>query len=111
MKKLANGLGHVTNSLPPGLRNALPPELTLLATVGNLTADEFGWFENKFLAMQKHILVDETVPEEAHQIVASPVEDRIFEQRLTRRGPKLADDLTDRRISADARLRFHWPLS
>ncbi|MDT5281866.1 MAG: hypothetical protein QOJ20_3061 [Mycobacterium sp.] len=67
MKKLTEGLAHVINSLPPGLRNALPPELSNLVAVGaQLTADELSWFENKFLAMQKHIFIDMASQHEAY---------------------------------------------
>jgi hypothetical protein len=66
MKNLAGALDHVVNSLPPGLRDALPPELTGLAAVGDLTADELSWYESKFLAMQKHIFIDQASMHEAY---------------------------------------------
>ena len=51
-------------------------------------------------------------PEQARQIVASPVEDRISEQRLANRWPQLAEDmLTDWHLSVDVDLDFHWPWS
>jgi len=51
-------------------------------------------------------------PEQAHQIVASSVEDRISQQRLGRRWPPLAEDLlTGWRLSVDVDLGFHWPWS
>ena len=67
MKDFARKLAHAINSLPPGVRSALPPELTQLAAVGaNLTAAELSWFENKFLAMQKHIFIDMASQHEAY---------------------------------------------
>ncbi|MDQ3885799.1 MAG: hypothetical protein M3308_01980, partial [Actinomycetota bacterium] len=60
MEDFARRLAHAINSLPPGLRSALPPDLVQFAAVGaNLSADELSWFENKFLAMQKHIFIDQ----------------------------------------------------
>ena len=67
MKNFAKGLADKINSLPPEVRSALPQELTQLAAVGaSLTADELSWFENKFLAMQKHIFIDMASQHEAY---------------------------------------------
>ncbi|HEY0500226.1 MAG TPA: hypothetical protein VGD48_31070 [Kutzneria sp.] len=67
MKDFAHGLADKINSLPPELRAAVPQELRDLASAGaDLTGDELGWFENKFLAMQKHIFIDQGSMHEAY---------------------------------------------
>lgn len=67
MKDFARKLAHAIDSLPPGVRGSLPRELAELAEVGaNLTAEELRWFENKFLAMQKHIFIDMASQHEAY---------------------------------------------
>lgn len=59
MKNFAGSLADKINSLPGPVRDALPPELKALAAAGGLAAGELRWFENKFLAMQKHIFIDQ----------------------------------------------------
>jgi hypothetical protein len=52
--------------LPAAARAALPPELRELAKLGNLSANELQFFESKFLAMQKHIFIDQGSMHEAY---------------------------------------------
>ncbi len=67
MKDFARHLADKINSLPGPVRDALPPELRELASIGgNLSANELQWFENKFLAMQKHIFIDQGSMHEAY---------------------------------------------
>lgn len=47
------------NSLPGPARELLPQELRDLAAAGDLSGAELEWFEDKFLAMQKHIFIDQ----------------------------------------------------
>jgi hypothetical protein len=67
MKDFARQLSDQINSLPPAARAALPSELLDLAAAGgNLSANELQWFESKFLAMQKHIFIDQASMHEAY---------------------------------------------
>lgn len=67
IKNFAQGLGEKIDSLPPALRATLPPEMAQIASAGsNLSAGEMGWFEDKFLAMQKHIFIDQGSMHEAY---------------------------------------------
>jgi hypothetical protein len=66
MKDFARSLADKINSLPPAARLALPPELRELAKLGNLSAGELQYFETKFLAMQKHIFIDQGSMHEAY---------------------------------------------
>jgi hypothetical protein len=66
MKDFARKLSEKINSLPPAARAALPPELRELAKLGNLSANELQFFESKFLAMQKHIFIDQGSMHEAY---------------------------------------------
>ncbi|MGQ0774741.1 MAG: putative alpha/beta hydrolase [Pseudonocardiales bacterium] len=59
MEDFARSLSEKIDSLPKEVRDRLPAELKGLAAAGNLGADELRWFENKFLAMQKHIFIDQ----------------------------------------------------
>jgi hypothetical protein len=66
-KSIAQQFADKVNSLPAPARAALPPELQLLAsTGGKITADELKYFENKFLAMQKHVFFDQAAAHEAY---------------------------------------------
>lgn len=66
-KDFAKNLAGKLNSLPPGALGTLPPELQQLAKAGaNLSASELQWFETKFLAMQKHIFIDQASMHEAY---------------------------------------------
>jgi hypothetical protein len=67
MKDFARQLADKIDSLPAPVRALLPPELRDLASIGgNLTANELQWFETKFLAMQKHIFIDQGSMHEAY---------------------------------------------
>jgi hypothetical protein len=67
MKDFARRLADKIDSLPEPVRALLPPELRDLASVGSdLSADELQWFESKFLAMQKHIFIDQGSMHEAY---------------------------------------------
>ena len=67
MQGFANQLARNLYALPPGVQTLLPPGLAQLAAVsGQLTAQETGWFDRKFLAMQKHIFVDMARQHEAY---------------------------------------------
>jgi hypothetical protein len=59
MKDFANDLGKPINDLPGFLKDALPPQLQGLGEISKLSASELGWYEQKFLAMQKHIFFDQ----------------------------------------------------
>ncbi len=65
-KDLAGALGGQLNKVPSWLRGALPPELQAMGAVSNMSAAEFQWFEQKFLAMQKHIFFDQASMHEAY---------------------------------------------
>jgi hypothetical protein len=67
MKDFARQLADKINSLPGPVRDALPRDLLDLAAIGgNLSADELQYFETKFLAMQKHIFIDQASMHEAY---------------------------------------------
>ncbi len=66
MKKIAQDIGKPINDLPGFLKDALPPELRGLGDISNLSAKEFAWYEQKFLAMQKHIFFDQGSMHEAY---------------------------------------------
>jgi hypothetical protein len=67
MGDFARELADKINSLPGPVRDLLPPELRDLAEIGsNLSASELQWFEQKFLAMQKHIFIDQGSMHEAY---------------------------------------------
>jgi hypothetical protein len=67
MKDFARQLADKINSLPEPVRGTLPRELLDLAAIGgNLSADELQYFETKFLAMQKHIFIDQASMHEAY---------------------------------------------
>lgn len=64
MKDFAQRLSEKIESLPPPVRAMLPADLTGLASAG--AAGELGFFEHKFLAMQKHIFIDQASMHEAY---------------------------------------------
>ena len=66
MKDFARELADKINSLPPAARQALPLELRERAKLGSLSASELQFFESKFLAMQKHIFIDQGSMHEAY---------------------------------------------
>lgn len=59
MKQVAADLGGPIDKIPGFARGLLPPELQGLGAIANMSAGEFAWFEQKFLAMQKHIFLDQ----------------------------------------------------
>lgn len=66
-RKIAQDFATKVNGLPAAVREALPPQLQLLASAGGLmTAGELQYFESKFLAMQKHIFFDQAAAHEAY---------------------------------------------
>ncbi|WP_375493751.1 hypothetical protein [uncultured Jatrophihabitans sp.] len=65
-KHLATELGKPIDKLPGFVRAALPPELQALDMVSHLSASELGWYEHKFMAMQKHIFFDIGAQHEAY---------------------------------------------
>lgn len=67
MQGFASQLARNLDTLPSGVQTLLPPGLAQLAAVsGQLTAQETGWFDSKFLAMQKHIFIDMAPQHEAY---------------------------------------------
>jgi hypothetical protein len=65
MKNFFQELADKLDHLPPGV--PVPPGLKELAEAGaNIGADELGYFEQKFLAMQKHIFIDQASMHEAY---------------------------------------------
>jgi hypothetical protein len=71
LRGIAKQLADTLNKLPGPAFGALPDFLKQLAgTGGNLSAAELGWFEGKFLAMQKHIFFDQAATHAAY--VAGP---------------------------------------
>jgi hypothetical protein len=66
MKDFARSLSDKINSLPLPARLALPLELREFAKLGSLSASELRFFESKFLAMQKHIFIDQGAMHEAY---------------------------------------------
>lgn len=66
-RRMAQDFATKVNGLPAAVREALPPQLQLLASAGGLmTAAELQYFESKFLAMQKHIFFDQAAAHEAY---------------------------------------------
>lgn len=66
-RKMAQAFATKVNGLPAAVREALPPQLQLLASAGGqLGANELQYFETKFLAMQKHIFFDQAAAHEAY---------------------------------------------
>jgi Hydrolase N-terminal helical domain len=67
MKNFFHELADKIDHLPPGVKQTLPPGLVDLAEAGaNLGAGELNYFETKFLAMQKHIFMDQASMHEAY---------------------------------------------
>jgi len=58
-RDIAKSIGDNINSLPGPVRELLPLELQGVAGLSELSASEFQRFEQKFLAMQKHIFFDQ----------------------------------------------------
>jgi hypothetical protein len=58
-KTVAQSIADKINSLPGPVKALLPPELEGMADLSNLSGEELQWFEQKFLAMQKHIFFDQ----------------------------------------------------
>jgi hypothetical protein len=67
MKHFFQEMADKIDHLPPGVKQTLPPGLAELAEAGaNMSADELNYFETKFLAMQKHIFIDQASMHEAY---------------------------------------------
>ncbi|MBH5333449.1 hypothetical protein IHE55_00975 [Streptomyces pactum] len=64
---LAGPLAGKLQELPPEVRAELPYDVRQLAEARNaLPAEQLRWFERKFLAMQKHIFMDQGAMHEAY---------------------------------------------
>lgn len=66
MKRIAGDLAGPVNDVPGWAKPLLPPELRALGDIANMSAGEFRWYEDKFLAMQKHIFFDQGAMHEAY---------------------------------------------
>jgi hypothetical protein len=65
-KDIAKSLQDGVDQVPGPLRGLLPADLLAAAKLGDLSAEEFRWYEQKFLAMQKHIFFDQATMHAAY---------------------------------------------
>lgn len=82
MKKLANSLNDRINTMPDWERTLLPPEVTDLSKLGTTTGNELGWYQDKFLAMQKNIFMDQASMHEAYLNGGMPAIDEMHSAGL-----------------------------
>ncbi|MPQ98749.1 hypothetical protein GB931_12625 [Modestobacter sp. I12A-02628] len=66
LRDLAREVGDRIEELPEPLREALPSEVRALAALADVGDGELAWFETQFLAMQKHIFMDQGGMHEAY---------------------------------------------
>jgi hypothetical protein len=66
MKQIAHDLGGPLDDLPGWAKGMLPPPLSELSVISSMSSSEFKWYEDKFLAMQKHIFFDQGSMHEAY---------------------------------------------
>jgi hypothetical protein len=91
MKDFARQLADKIDHLPPGVKETLPPELVQFAKLGsNLSADELQFFEQKFLAMQKHVFMDQGSMHEAYATGGTAAIDEMYAAGLIDDNAKLA---------------------
>jgi hypothetical protein len=64
MKQFSDRLRTVLAALPPPALAALPADVVWLAALG--ASDQLDFYEDKFLAMQKHIFIDQASMHEAY---------------------------------------------
>jgi hypothetical protein len=58
-RKLAGSVGNQVDKLPSWLKPLLPPEVLAAGGLSDISESQFQYFEQKFLAMQKHIFFDQ----------------------------------------------------